>query len=197
MNEPIKLLLFGATNGDADVLKRVFNEAMAIEKARRRQTVPAFRLERVVTFEECLECLSNGRVDLILLSVSSPEAFTRLSAQVPKVPVIILSTPQDEELAVKAVQAGAQDYLLQGYFDGPLLLRTMRHAVERKRADEALRCARHEAELASHAKGQFLSRMSHELRTPLNAILGFAQVLESDSKITDRESVEQILKAGR
>jgi CheY-like chemotaxis protein len=40
--------------------------------------------------------------------------------------------------------------------------------------------------------------MSHELRTPLNAVLGFAQLLESDAASDeDRESTEQILKAGR
>lgn len=40
--------------------------------------------------------------------------------------------------------------------------------------------ARVEAEEASAAKSNFLSRTSHELRTPLNAILGFAQILEND-----------------
>ncbi|QDC44422.1 hybrid sensor histidine kinase/response regulator [Methylophilus medardicus] len=40
--------------------------------------------------------------------------------------------------------------------------------------------AKVEAEEASAAKSNFLSRTSHELRTPLNAILGFAQILEND-----------------
>jgi signal transduction histidine kinase len=54
------------------------------------------------------------------------------------------------------------------------------------------------ADQANRAKSEFLSRMSHELRTPLNAILGFAQLLGISSLNTnDRESVEQISKAGR
>ena len=55
-----------------------------------------------------------------------------------------------------------------------------------------------EAQSASHAKTQFLSRTSHELRTPLNAILGFAQILELDLKDSAQAAeIGHILAAGR
>lgn len=44
--------------------------------------------------------------------------------------------------------------------------------------------AKEQAELASQAKTDFLSRMSHELRTPLNAVLGFSQILQLDGEGT-------------
>lgn len=69
--------------------------------------------------------------------------------------------------------------------------------TERKQAEEALRKARQEADLANQAKSEFLSRMSHELRTPLNSILGFAQLLElSDIPQQQKKEIRHIMKSG-
>lgn len=72
-----------------------------------------------------------------------------------------------------------------------------RDITDRRAAEIALRTAREEAESASRAKSEFLSRMSHELRTPLNAILGFAQLLDMDSSAGQRPQVSHILRAGQ
>ena len=70
--------------------------------------------------------------------------------------------------------------------------------TERRQAIAQLRQAKDEAESASKAKNEFLSRMSHELRTPLNAILGFGQLLElQDLGNTHNQGVGYILTAGR
>jgi PAS domain S-box-containing protein len=80
---------------------------------------------------------------------------------------------------------------------GSLALAAIRDITDRKAREEETRRAREDADRATEAKSDFLSRVSHELRTPLNSILGFGQLLEMDSLPKEqRRSVKQILEAG-
>jgi len=69
----------------------------------------------------------------------------------------------------------------------------------RKATEQALDYARQQAEAANKAKSVFLSSMSHELRTPLHAIFGFAQLLEVEEGLDEkqRDYVHEIIHAGR
>jgi len=90
-----------------------------------------------------LEILSEGTTDVALLDLSLPdsqglETFEEAHSHAPSVPVVLLTGLSDEDLGVKAVQEGAQDYLVKGQVDGRLLSRTICYAIERKRTEEQL-----------------------------------------------------------
>lgn len=82
--------------------------------------------------------------DVVLLDLSLPDShgyatFERMRQQTPQTPIILLTGFDDQELALRAVRAGAQDYLIKGEISAHLLIRAMRYAMERKRTEEALR----------------------------------------------------------
>lgn len=99
-----------------------------------------------------LERIGEIQFDVILLDLSLPDSqgldtFFAMHARVGDVPIVVLSGYSDEATAVKAVQAGAQDYLVKGQVDDNLLVRSIRYAIERTRrhrAEAALRDASEE-----------------------------------------------------
>lgn len=74
--------------------------------------------------------------------------------------------------------------------DGTLLgtVGAARDISERKAVEAARERALAEAERLAELRSEFLAQMSHELRTPLNAILGYAQILQRDERLTDRQA---------
>ncbi|MBM3862132.1 MAG: PAS domain S-box protein [Verrucomicrobia bacterium] len=95
------------------------------------------------TLAAALEAVRTGPVDVVVLDLGLPDSFglatfDQLQAAAPELPVIIYTGLGDAEVAVEAVQRGAQDCLTKGQADGDLLARAIRHAVERQRIELAL-----------------------------------------------------------
>ena len=119
-------------------------DARLIQEAVFEAADAGVELVHITRLASALEQLEAGDVDLLLLDLSVPdshgfETFTKAQTSAGEVPIVVLSGTDDEDLAVRAVRAGAQDYLVKGHVDGNLLIRAMRYAIERQRAEVALR----------------------------------------------------------
>jgi serine phosphatase RsbU (regulator of sigma subunit) len=95
--------------------------------------------------------LVNDHLDCVLLDLHLPDgegldALHRILAVAPQAAVLVLTGLTDLDVAVQAVTAGAQDYLLKGQVDGQVLARAIRYSVQRKQAEQAAR-ALHESQL--------------------------------------------------
>lgn len=100
-------------------------------------------VEPVDRLSKGLSRLEQGCVDLVLLDLGLPDSqgldtFEKIHSAALQVPIVILTGLKDDALGVEAVRRGAQDYFSKGKLDGPLLVRAITYAVERKKLDEAV-----------------------------------------------------------
>jgi signal transduction histidine kinase len=125
-----------------------------------------------------LELLTRERVDVVLLDLMLPDStmldtLRHVLEHSPQVPVVVLTTLQDEQTGLSAVQMGAQDYLYKGEMSSALLSRSLRYARERKQAEEALKQANRNLHLMN-------SITRHDLLNQLTVIIGYLHLMEDD-----------------
>ncbi|HSQ26672.1 MAG TPA: diguanylate cyclase, partial [Anaerolineales bacterium] len=87
---------------------------------------------------------SENACNVILLDLNLPDSegfatFEAVTKLAPHTPIILMTNVDDEELALRAVRQGAQDYLVKNEVDANLLYRAIRYAIERHNVEEALR----------------------------------------------------------
>ncbi len=142
---PTRVLLIEDDDGDAFLVEELLLETGA-----------TFDMRRVRSLAEAKAALEDAAcvlLDLGLPDTHELDGLRWLQQNVPQVAVVVLTGLADEYLGEEAVRLGAQDYLVKGHVDGPLLDRVVRYAIERERSDELQRQLR-EAQIYAEENGR-------------------------------------------
>jgi len=102
-----------------------------------------FSVECAERLSEGLKKLEESYFDAVMLDLGLPDSFglgtfTTVRSQAARVPIVVLSSRDDEELSLQAVHNGAQDYLVKWNVNAETIRRSLRYAIERKQIQEAL-----------------------------------------------------------
>lgn len=130
---PLRLLLIEDDEDDFLIIRDLLREAGNLH----------YVLEWVDSFERGLNAIDSDSHDLYLIDYrlgadSGLELVRHASARGIQHPLILLTGQDDSELDARALDLGASDYLVKGQFDGRLLGRSIRYALERATARERL-----------------------------------------------------------
>ncbi len=118
-------------------------DARLVQERLKRGWTRNLAVHHVPRLDQAAGHLASHRADCVLLDLSLPdsegaEGVRRLVDAFPDVPIVILSGTDEEALVLQCLHEGAQDYLVKDTVDGALIGRSIRYAVERKRAEREL-----------------------------------------------------------
>lgn len=127
-NRALNILLIEDNPGDARLIEEMLREAGE----------PGFKLEWVERLSTGIERLRKGNIEIVLLDLSLPDStgfdtFEKVHEITQEAAIIVFTGLDDKGMGVRAVQVGAQDYLVKGKVDSNLLIRSIEYAVERQR----------------------------------------------------------------
>ena len=137
-SRPYRVLIVEDNAGDA----RLLSEYLSYAAIARFEIVIVNRLDEAISTLRARE--SDTAFDIALLDLSLPdthglETFSDLTRSVPEMPIVVLSGLDDNALAVRTVQNGAQDYLVKGQVNDAALARALVFAIERHRMHTQLK----------------------------------------------------------
>ena len=125
MTDKINILLIEDNPGDARLISAYLDEV----------AYGHYNLVAANDLTSGMKRLSENKFDIILLDLGLPDSQgldTLKRLETIETPIIILTGLNDEAVALATAQEGAQDYLIKGTFDGPLLWRSIRYTIERR-----------------------------------------------------------------
>ncbi len=96
-----------------------------------------YSLSEAETLEAALSLLADNDFDVVLLNLDLPDSSgldtaRRIITELHETAVIVLANPQDEELAEQSLRYGTEDFIQKRFLSSPMLIKSIRYAIERK-----------------------------------------------------------------
>ena len=134
MNDAIHVLLIEDNPGDARLIREYLKDS---EYAN-------IRISTASLLGEAVKLHEDDPADLVLCDLALPdsdglETVERILSKIKNSPVVVLTGSDDNDMAIRAVREGAQDYLVKNDITAPSLIRTIRHAIERFKLHEEMK----------------------------------------------------------
>ncbi len=171
----IKILLVEDNRGDAILLKETFDQI----------DPKLYHLTQVERLQNAITILNQDQFDVVLLDLSLPDShglnsITKLKAEAPKIPIVVLTGLDDETQAALALEKGARDYLVKMRVDSTLLIRSIRYAIERHQSEDRLQYLTHYDALTDLPNRQFFHHSLNDLIQHANLSQNLMAVLILD-----------------
>lgn len=163
-------------------------EARLLQELLKGAILKQFALTHVKRLREALEKLKENQFDVILLDLTLPDSeglasLDSLIASASSLPIVVLTNTNDNELAIEAVRHGAQDYLVKRHVNQDSLVRSLRYAIERKQASEALREANEALEMRVQKRTAQLAEANERLKQEVHHRQQVQERLELAQKV--------------
>lgn len=119
-------------------------DALLLKSSLEEDLLTEFSISHAKLLKEGLECLKNGEFGAVMLDLGLPDSlgmnsFDKIHEYYPDIPIIVFSGNENENQAIEAVRAGAQDYLVKSLNGFKMAARTIRYAIERQQIQKKLR----------------------------------------------------------
>ncbi len=128
------------------------------------------QVTRVPKLTQAVNALVGDPFDVVLLDLTLPDAghlepVWVMRREAPRLPIVVMTGHDDDEIGFEAVQAGAQDYIVKSQVAGSGLVRVIRYAIERQRAlNEAMALSFLDTLTGLHNRRGFVVLAEHHLR---------------------------------
>ena len=179
----LRILLIEDNPGDARLIQEMLKEGTDLSDRMDRESENSHELRWEKRFSEGVDRLDGERFDVVLLDLNLPDSrgldtLAAVREHAEQIPIVVLTGVSDQEIGVRALKRGAEEYLVKDEISAGLLVRSVYHAIERAAYEREL--TRQRDQLAA------LNQLNGVVRATTHAVLQQSTRSEVERLVCER-----------